>query len=165
MYLQEIQSCNRPLYVLYSNQVIKMDKTARFFKNFFIILAIVILVYGPAPFIIIYDSVVQPMYYRHESERSTVSVILDYFIHDIEDISVKHYAHKLANKTNSNINALYKVITTLFSYYLIIVTVILIGLGIYLRKKNDKETSSKCFISSTILILGTIVYFIIINYN
>ena len=142
-----------------------MDKVGKFFKNFFIILAIVILVYGPAPFIITYDSVVEPMYYRHESEHSTVSVILDYFIHDTENIEIQTYARQLASKNNNNIYELSKVITTIFSYYLIIITVILIGLGIYLRKKNDKEASNNCFISSAILIIGSIAYFLIINLN
>lgn len=142
-----------------------MDKTAKFFKNFFIILAIVILVYGPAPFIMAYNQITEPMYYKYGSDNSTVSVILDYFIHDTENIEIQTYARQLASKNNNNIYELSKVITTIFSYYLIIITVILIGLGIYLRKKNDKEASNNCFISSAILIIGAIIYFIIINLN
>ena len=142
-----------------------MDKTGKFFKNLFIILAIVILVYGPAPFVIAYDSLIEPMYYKHTSENSTVSVILDYFIHDVENIDVQTYARNLASKNNTNIHTLSKVITTIFTYCLIIVTVILVGLGIYLRKKNDKEASNNCFISSAILVIGTIAYFITINLN
>ncbi len=142
-----------------------MDKAGKFFKNFFIILAIVILVYGPAPFIMAYNQITEPMYYKYGSDNSTVSVILDYFIHDTENIEIQTYARQLASKNNNNIYELSKVITTIFSYYLIIITVILIGLGIYLRKKNDKVASNNCFISSAILIIGSIAYFIIINLN
>ena len=142
-----------------------MDKAGKFFKNFFIILAIVILVYGPAPFIMAYNQITEPMYYKYGSDNSTVSVILDYFIHDTENVEIQTYARQLASKNNNNIYELSKVITTIFSYYLIIITVILIGLGIYLRKKNDKEASNNCFISSAILIIGSIAYFIIINLN
>ena len=112
-----------------------------------------------------YNQITEPMYYKYGSDNSTVSVILDYFIHDTENIEIQTYARQLASKNNNNIYELSKVITTIFSYYLIIITIILIGLGIYLRKKNDKEASNNCFISSAILIIGSIAYFLIINLN
>lgn len=139
-----------------------MERKNNLFTSIFIVVLIIIFVYGiPLMLINSYSKIYTNMYTSNINDKDTMlSTAYDALLNSDIDTEYKNYVTIIKKTNDSSLLTMQFAYSILFTYYIVFTCLLLLIAGICLKKYNA-NLSKMCIIASIILFICVLIYIII----